>query len=540
MFLFRGGNKMIFFQDTKILANEVIDEWSSRAEEAYKKAAGKRAESTVKFRITLEEILLRFRECFGEEQPCRIKGIKSSGGIRFELSMQGQQQNPLDIESELDMAYNMLARLNLRPQYVYRENRSLNIVTIPAPLKPKKNMLLLGVLVGVLLAVATWGVSGVLPGKVVDGYLFPFISELFSKMSAVFSALATPLVFCAVISGISGLGDVSSFGKLGVRLVKRMMISYVIAMVVMVAVGLCFEPVVSGSSHGENVFSDLLKLVLDIIPGNLVEPFSADNDLQVIVLAIFVGIVMLTLGDKVQRVRSLLDEAGTLFNNMMLAVCKLLPLFVYLGIANQLLGGKIGELGKVTRIIVIIVIAQAINIGITVIRAMVITKKPFSWMFKAQLPALLINITTSSQVSALPESMKCCKDRWKIDKKFTDFGLPFGIVVYMPNGAILLGTSVWVLSSVAMGGVDAFTLFKLVVVAVIVAIAAPPIPGSAVAVLPILFSASGTDLSLMPLAVIVASTLGYFLPAINGYCLQLELLMSAWKSDCIKKTEGEL
>ena len=41
---------------------------------------------------------------------------------------------------------------------------------------------------------------------------------------------------------------------------------------------------------------------------------------------------------------------------------------------------------------------------------------------------------------------------------------------------------------------------------------------------------------MMPLAVLVASTLGYLLPAMNGYCLQLELLMSAWKSDCINKS----
>ena len=66
--------------------------------------------------------------------------------------------------------------------------------------------------------------------------------------------------------------------------------------------------------------------------------------------------------------------------------------------------------------------------------------------------------------------------------------------------------------------------------------AAPPIPGSAFAVMPILFSACGTDLSMMPLAVIVASTVGYFLPAMNGYCLQLELLMTAWKSDMADKS----
>ena len=40
---------------------------------------------------------------------------------------------------------------------------------------------------------------------------------------------------------------------------------------------------------------------------------------------------------------------------------------------------------------------------------------------------------------------------------------------------------------------------------------------------------------MMPLAVIIGSTVGYLMPALNGYCMQLELLMSAHKSGCIGK-----
>ena len=131
--------------------------------------------------------------------------------------------------------------------------------------------------------------------------------------------------------------------------------------------------------------------------------------------------------------------------------------------------------------------------------------------------------------------MSCCKKKFRIENKMVDFALPFGIVVYMPNGAILLGTIVWVLSCMTSGPLDVFSVIKLALIATIVAIAAPPIPGSALAVLPIIFSACGTDLSLMPLAVIVASTVGYLLPAMNGYCLQLELFMTAKKTGMIKK-----
>ncbi len=206
-----------------------------------------------------------------------------------------------------------------------------------------------------------------------------------------------------------------------------------------------------------------------------------------------------------------------------------------IGSTNLLLSGKLSELAGVSRIVIICLGAAAITVAITVVRTLIVTKRSLKDLFSAQLPSLLINLTTGSQVSALPESMKCCKEKWGIDDKFTDFGLPLGIVIYMPCGAIMLSAIAWVLTYMSAGSIDPITLAKIVFVLVIVAIAAPPIPGSAFAVFPILFSASGTDLSMMPLAVIIGSTVGYLLPALNGYCLQLELLMSAQKSGCIKK-----
>ena len=416
----------------------------------------------------------------------------------------------------------------MNPRYVYRANRNLNIVTIPVAMKPQKNALLLGIITAAALSVITYFGAFLLPETVREGYLIPMIATLFGKFSSVFSALATPLVLFAVISGIGGIVDVSSFGKIGGLFLKRLMITYFIAMGAMLAVGLPLNiTALHSDSGGGNVFIDLMKLVLDIIPGNIVDPFLIDNDLQVIVIAIFIGVIMLILGDKVSQIRGLVDEAGILINHMMMAVCKLLPLFVYLGFSNLLLGGQLKEIGSVSKIILICLVGAFITISITIIRTLIVTKMSFGELFKDQLPSLLINLTTSSQVSALPESMKCCKEKWHIDEKLVDFSLPLGMVVYMPNGAIMLGSIVWVLTAASEGPADISTLIKLVFVAIIIAIAAPPIPGSAFAVLPILFSACGTDLSMMPLAIIVGSTVGYLLPAMNGYCLQLELLMLA-------------
>ena len=526
---------MVFFEKKDKLSVEMIDSCVEEMGTRLTAAAGKRIESLVKSRLALEEILLRFRDCFGPETECRVRGIKGIGGIRFEVSAKGSPQNPLQSDDEESLPFEFLSRLTTRLRYTYIERLSLNTVTYNVGLKPRKNKMLIGIGIGMVLAVLTYLLSIVLPANVNEGYLIPLVSGLFGKISSVFSALATPLIFCAVITGIGGLGDVSSIGKIGGSLMKRMLLTYFLAILAMIAVGLPFGLVSTRSSgSGGNVFSDLLKLVLDIVPDNMVEPFRIDNDLQVIVIAVFIGLIMLVLGSRVQKLRELLDEISELIYKMMAAICKLLPFFVYLGIANLLLSGRLAQITNVAKILIITLAGSVITIAIITIRTLLITKKPLSAIFPDQVPSLLINLATSSQVSALPESMKCCKESWHINSKMVDFGMPFGMVVYMPNGAIMLGATVWVLTAISTGSVDIATLIKLSLVAIIVAIAAPPIPGSGFTVLPILFSACGTDPSMMPLAVIVVSTIGYLLPAMNGYCLQHELLCTAKKTGMIQ------
>lgn len=139
---------MIFFQDTKNLTDEIIDLWSEKTIEAYQKSAGKRSDGVVKLRVTLEELLLRFRDLYGTDEACTIRGIQRFGSISFELSQVGTPQNPLDIDMQESISYDLLSRLNLNPQYAYRERRNLNVVTIPAPLKKRKNAMLLEILLG--------------------------------------------------------------------------------------------------------------------------------------------------------------------------------------------------------------------------------------------------------------------------------------------------------------------------------------------------------------------------------------------------------
>lgn len=524
---------MIVLNEKGFLTNERIANWTDKAHKLYEDTLKGKNKPSPKVRLSVEETLLRFREKYGDKEECSIVCYKNRTLLKFVISQQGDPLNPLIIDEDY-LSVDILGKLDLRPRYVYKPWRRQNTVTIPVLLPARKNAMLINLGIAIVLAILTKMLVNVIPAEISSEYLIPTVTQLFKKMTTIFSTVATPLVFLAVINGITGLGDVVSFGKVGKKILLRMFFTYCMAMAVMVAIGSVMGLASASSGMaGKNVFSELLKLVLDMIPNNLVEPFSIDNDLQVIVLSIFIGVVMLGLGDKVSNVRNLLSQAGDIVNRMMMYVCKLLPLFVYLGVSDLLLGDRLNNVYKVSQIIILTLAADAVVIAVTFIRTLCVTKVPARKLLSAQFPSMLINLTTSSQVSAYPESVKCCRDKLGVDSKVVDFGLPLGIVVYMPNGAVMLGAMAWVLAAMNTGPLDVSTIIKIAFVSMVVAIAAPPIPGSAFAVMPILFSACGTDLSLMPLAVIVASTVGYLLPAMNGFCLQQEVLMSAYKSKMV-------
>ena len=529
---------MHFIRRSNKLTSDFINGSLLDAEEWYVVAAGKRAVDFKKISLTLEEIMLRFRDKFGEDVLVSLEAYKFLGRIHFYVDCKGEKYNPCNIESQYYDSLDILVRIGLKPYYTYLERENgINRVVVNGEMKPVSNKMMKNIFLAIVLAVISYFIVCFLPMSIYNIISGEIVTPFFSKMISLISAIATPLVFFAVIDGIIGLESATALGKIGKVMGTRMLLSYGIAGVLTAITMIIVYPLSSEGSEGGGFLGQLIQLVLDIIPDNLFAPFTNDNDLQVVVIAIFVGVVILSLNHRVTNVKKFCLEVGDIVNRMMSYVCRFLPFVVYMGILNLLLTTEISTLVSVWKMFVMIVVTNLVNIIIMIIRVKVVTKVPFGVIFKKILPTLMINITTSSQVTALPENMRCCKEDLGIDGNIVDFACPFGAVVYMPNGAIFLGLMSLCLASVSGLPITASGVIKIVIVSIIIAIAAPPIPGSAFAVMPILFNVIGIPDTVYPLGVIFGTVLGYFLPALNGFQLQLEILINAIK---LEKCDKEI
>lgn len=527
---------MIFYESYFELSNEAVVKYAKEISEAYEKEAKKRVDNVQKFKLTVEEILLRYQDLFGAGVPCHVVGFWHFGKLQFSVEVKGDSRNPLVIDDQYAYSFDLLTQMGMFPKYSYSpRNGGNNVVVIPAELKARKNQFLINVLIAVVLAVVCFYGMKLLPANASSFIETGFIKPIFIKMTNIMAEIATPLVFLAVVTGIIGIGDTRSFGKMGQKLLTGMLTTYLFAGILCAIVSSFVYGVGKAAGNGDYGFvSQMVQLVLDIIPDNLVAPFAIDNDLQVITIAVFVGFVLLVLGNKVKIVTQVLTELSDVVYKAMAFVCKCISALIFFGILNVMCNEMSG-FENLYKMIILFICCSLATVLFVVLKTYRVARVPFGVLFKKQLPTTLINLTTSSQVSALPSNMECCKHKFGIDERLVNFGLPLGIVVFMPCGAIFISLVAWSLS--AMWGIpfDLGQVVKVTFLGIILAIAAPPIPGSALAIMPIVFSACGLPPEAYPIGILMGTVIGYACPLLNGFLLQQELLCAAVKLNACDK-----
>lgn len=508
----------------------------------YMALAGKRATSENKFKLVLEAYLLSFQDAYGADGNCTLRIKREFAQIKVSIYNKGPALDPTNPEDllpdEVDFIDNLKHKMGITSKYEYlTEKGGYNVVSYFAEKKPIKNKMLIYILIAIALAILMFFLTGFLTESAQEIIYTDITQPIFNKMTAIITTVASWLVLFAVITGIGGMGDTSKVGKLGKVLFGEMGKSYLVQSILLGVAGAVFYmTTVSSNTETENPLAQIIQLVLDIIPSNIVQPFVDDNALQIIVIAIFAGVVLLQISKKLEYLPKVCFEISDLVNQMMLIICKLLPVLVFFGIYNMLLSGELAKIISVYKMVLLFFGTCLTFVLLLTLRAKHITKLSFATMFKKQKDPFIITLTTSSQVAAIPENLKTFINGFGIDERFANFALPLCVVTYMPCGAVFLGLVGFSLASIAGITIDLSILLKVVLVSCIVAIAAPPIPGSALAVMPIIFAACGIPGDLYPLAIVLGTIIGYLLPAFNCYCLQLKILISAYKLDLINKS----
>lgn len=320
--------------------------------------------------------------------------------------------------------------------------------------------------------------------------------------------IAVPVTFCAIVCSTSFFYSYLKDGELGRKLFIRYLFSAAIAVLIG---GLLFFivapllPLGSMSEYVENTNSasqSLPEFIANLIPSNIMDPFVSGNSIQLLVLAIIVGVAVGVLRHKQSFIGKLIDSINNIFIEVLNIIFVFSPYALFFAVLGISLGSEGYELSLVVAIFLSIVLGLIVLILIRCV-ILIFNKINPIWFFKNYRPFFVPVVVTGSTIECIPENIKNCRRNFKLPKKYLNQSIPFCAHNNMDGNCLFLGV---VCTSIAYGcniEVNLALVGILILFAIILSAGAPNQPGSGIICMAVLLPAMGVNMILMIYVVIL-------------------------------------
>ncbi|KAE8761677.1 MULTISPECIES: C4-dicarboxylate transporter DctA [Paraburkholderia] len=341
---------------------------------------------------------------------------------------------------------------------------------------------------------------------IVIGAVFPHFAQSLRPLGDGFLKLIKmvigPIVFCVVVSGMAHAGDLRKVGRVGLKAVIYFEIMTTIALVIGAVLAYATRPGVgmninlhsldpaSLSTYTEHAKSlkDTAGFLLKIIPDTAINAFATGDILQILVFSVLFGSALSLLGNKAQRVSSLIDELSQVFFRVMGFIIKLAPLGVLGAIAFTT--GTYGVESLKQLGMLVLVFYASCFVFVVVVLGVVMRLAGFSIfkLIRYLREELSIVLGTASSDAVLPQIMR--KLEWMGVKDSTvGLVIPTGYSFNLDGFSIYLTLAVIFIAQATNTPLSIHDLIVVVLVSLVTSKGAHGIPGSAIVILAATLSA---------------------------------------------------
>lgn len=342
------------------------------------------------------------------------------------------------------------------------------------------------------------------------GFISPDAANFLSPVGKIFlrmlKMLIVPLVFFSITNGVCKMGDAKQLRTVGLRFVLYIVVTSGICS----AIGIVAASVVnlgSGttefldpSAQVDSVSYNFIDNVISWFPENIVEAMVNANMLQIIVFALFLGVALLYLGERVARLVGLIDEA----TETMLKITEFVMAFSPFGIAS-LMATMVSTISGATMkevisflitdnvcAIVILFVAYPLMIQ-------VMTKLSGVRFMKNIIEPMIVAISTTSSAATLPVSIRTAEDKLGVPENIYGFTLPLGNTCGMNGFALFIGLFCIFSSHLYGFDITPSRIAQFVFLGIILSIGAAGVKGAGVVMSTVLLEALGMPLTMVPI-----------------------------------------
>ncbi len=244
------------------------------------------------------------------------------------------------------------------------------------------------------------------------------LSDAFLKL---ITMIVAPIVFCVVVHGIAGAGDLRKVGRVGVKALAyfeamttiALAIGLALAFLVRPGAGMNVDPAKLDAGALATYSANAAKLqsggagafLLNIIPTTSFDALARNDVLQVLFFAIIFGVSLALVGEPAQQLTDLINKTSLVLFKAMGLIVRVAPLGVLGAVAYTV--GKYGahSLEQLVSLVVVFYAAIALFIVLVlggVLRLAGLNIFKFLSYFKAE---LMIVLSTASSDAVLPQVM---------------------------------------------------------------------------------------------------------------------------------------
>ncbi|ASU39698.1 dicarboxylate/amino acid:cation symporter [Herbaspirillum sp. meg3] len=288
------------------------------------------------------------------------------------------------------------------------------------------------------------------------GFLFPKFSLQLKLLGDMFLSLikagVAPLVFLTIVHGIASAGDIKSAGRVGWRSIVYFEVVSTIALVVGLLAGNLLElgsnmshvtagaasPAAAKAAETQSFAS----FIMHIVPDNFIGAFAKGELLQVVVLAVMVGIGILAIPEgRREKVNTGLDYISEVLFSFINLVMKLAPIGTFGAVAYSV--GSNGTAVLVALAQLVLGFYGVIILFLAVVLGSVAKLAGFSlWRFLRYIKEeIFIVLGTASSESALPRLL-IKLERLGCAKQTVGLVLPTGYAFNLDGTSIFMAMGV--------------------------------------------------------------------------------------------------
>jgi aerobic C4-dicarboxylate transport protein len=341
-------------------------------------------------------------------------------------------------------------------------------------------------------------VLGIVLGMTVPDFAISLkiLSDAFLKL---ISMIVAPIVFCVVVHGIAGAGDLKKVGRVGVKALIYFEGMTTVALIVGLLLAYLFGP-----GHGMNIDTSTLDgkalsnyagnaqklkgegvgaFLMNIIPTTSFDALARNDVLQVLFFAILFGVgLALVGGEKGERISSMIDAVSTVLFKVMGLIVRVAPLGVLGAVAYTVGKYGVGSLKQLLSLVVLFYVSVTVFVLGVLGGVMALVGLNIFKFLNYMREELTIVLATASSDAVLPQIMRKL-ERLGVKDSVVGLVIPTGYSFNLDAFSIYLTLAVVFIAQATNTPLSLGDLLLVLGVSLITSKGAHGVPGSAIVIL---------------------------------------------------------